>query len=130
MYQFIADNEGVRADLAAAKVRDVLAYGHLLVLIQELRGHPPSVEAFVTEAYEDARIREVKPIGSLQRKRINGLTVKIWDVPSYRLIFAVDHSRKKAGLLAVMHRSQDYETDTVLWDRIERAYDGLGFQRY
>lgn len=128
-YEILYDEEGIRADLRECRRRDGYAFNHLIVLLGELRGNPSLSENFVMVGWQDNVIEDVAWIESLQREGINASRVKIWAAKDWRLIFFADHARRRAALVAVMHRAQDYERDAELWQRLRDAYERLDFDR-
>ena len=126
-YELLFDEDGVRADLRVCRGRDSYAFNHIIVVLGELRGNPSLAENFVLPGWQDATIEDVAWLESLQSEGINANRVKLWEVKAWRLIFFADHSRKRAALVAVMHRSQEYQKDKILWTRLREAYERLGF---
>ncbi|HEX8573348.1 MAG TPA: hypothetical protein VF759_11420 [Allosphingosinicella sp.] len=128
-YELLFDEDGVRADLRVCRGRDSHAFNHVIVMLGELRGNPSLAENFVMPGFQDATIEDVRWIESLQREGINASRTKLWEVRKWRLIFFADHRTRRAALVAVMHRGQDYERDKALWARLRKAYERLGFDR-
>ncbi|MCD2316975.1 hypothetical protein LQ954_12535 [Sphingomonas sp. IC-11] len=129
-YQFTYDKAGVRDDLERCKQEDRYAYGRIFVLLEQLLGDPADCERFITEGWQDNQIEDVTAIRSLLDERIDGVRTKLWDVRAWRLLFICDLPGRRAGLVAIMHRSQNYEDDHELWDRIRNAVQRFGFGRY
>lgn len=129
-YQFTYDRVGVPGDLKECRRKDEYAYRRIIAILERLIEQPGESEKFITENWQDDVIEDVGLIRTLQRERINGLRVKFWDIKKWRLLFIADHRLRQVGLVAVMHRDQDYESDKVLWDRIKNAVDRFNFGRY
>lgn len=129
-YRFTYDKAGVLADLDRCKRIDRLAYGRIVIVLENLLGDPASCVRFVEDGWSDHEIEDVGLIVSLQQERINGLRVKFWDIHGWRLLFVADHRSFDVGLVAIMHRPDDYEKSSVLWERIRDAVERFGFGRY
>lgn len=128
-YAFIVDEEGVKADLRVCSGRDRYAFNHIIVVLGELRANPSLSENFVMVGWQDETIEDVAWVESLQAEGINAARTKLWAVKEWRLVFFVDHRRRRAALVAVMHRDQEYEADRALWERLRDSYERLGFDR-
>lgn len=129
-YQLTFDDAGIRDDLERCREEDRYAYGRILVLLEQLSGNPADCERYVNVGWQDYEIQDVGVVRSLQAERIDAVRVKLWDIRAWRLIFACDPLGRRAGLVAVMQRSQNYEQDHVLWDRIKDAVQRFNFGRY
>ncbi|HZF43104.1 MAG TPA: hypothetical protein VEZ48_06815 [Sphingomonadaceae bacterium] len=128
-YELLFDEGGIRADLKACRERDRYAFSYIIVALGELRANPSTAENFVMVGWQDETVEDVAWIESLQREGINASRVKIWDVKDWRMIFFADHKRRRAALVAVMPRNDNYEKNTILWSRLREAYERLGFER-
>lgn len=128
-YQLLI-SAGAKEDMQQCRDTDRYAAAKLSVLLRELHDDWRACEALVDERFQDDRIESVAPLWSLQDKRINAYRIRLVDVAKWRLITAVDHASRRVALLAVMRRDEDYESNSGLWSRIEREYDGYGFCRY
>lgn len=126
-YQFLYDEAGIAADMKICMNQDRHAFSHIIVILSELRGNPSLSENFVLVGWQDATIEDVAWIESLQAEGINANRVKLWEARGWRLIFFADHPKRKAALVAIMKREQNYEEDTVLWARLRESYERLGF---
>ena len=128
-YQFII-SAGATEDAHKCAKQDPYAAAKLAAVLREIMADNIFAEELVDDRDQQDPIESVEPLVSLQAVRINAYRVKIVDVFAWRLITAVDNRTKRVGLLAVMHRGQDYESDSDLWSRIEREYDDNSFPRY
>jgi hypothetical protein len=129
-YALAVDEEGVNADLRVCRDVDRRAFDRIIVILGELRRNPSLSENFVMVGWQDTTIEDVTWIESLQQEGINATRTKLWEVQAWRLLFFVDHARRRAALVAVMERRQDYQADRPLWDRLRETYERLGFNRH
>ena len=127
-YHFATD-EGVVEDLRRCRREDRDAFDQIVVFIQELRNDIRLCEQLIDETYSDDVVSMVDPLRTLQAERFNAYIVKLYSLGSWRLLSAGDRRSKKVALLAIMHRGQNYEQDSVLIQRLKDSYEKLGFSK-
>lgn len=128
-FQFLI-SQGAKDDLKACKEEDSYAAAKISELLRDVRDDIIAGEALVDERFFDAVVESVRPVWSLQDKRINAYRVRMVVIHAWRIITAVDYPGRRVAVLAVMHRDENYEDNTELWARIEGEYDSFGFPRY
>lgn len=125
-FRLIID-QSAAADLTRAKEADPWAYAKIFALIQEYSSGTFSPEELIDETFESDDIENVAPFWHLQESRKNVYRIKMIMVRNWRILTAGDRKSKEVAILAVMHRSQDYQKDAALVERIRRSYEKLGF---
>ena len=119
--------EGVAADLARVQQDDPSAYDEMQVFFEDLEGDESWCACIADPTYSDSQIENVKPLWYLQSEGRNIYRIKFVEVGGWRVITAADHPGKRIGILGIMYRKQDYESDPVFSQRLRRSYDALEF---
>ncbi len=119
--------EEVAADLIHVEQVDPLAYDELQVFFEDLEGDDSWCACIADPSYSDDQIENVIPVWFLQKTKRNVYRIKFIEVASWRVITAADHRNRKIGILAIMHRRQNYEEDPILAERLKGSYDALEF---
>ena len=96
----------------------------LIAVIDEIEGDHALCERLIDVGFEDDQLKSVKAFASLQEKRYNAYTVRLYEVDRWRLISAVDHRQRLIALLYIMRRDENY--DTRVQQRVIKAYEDLG----
>jgi hypothetical protein len=125
-YRLVVD-EQVAADLIRVQGEDVPAYDELQVFFEDLMGDESWCACIADPHYCDDQIENIKPFWRLQNEKKNVYRLKFVDVANWRVITAADHLAKKIGLLAIMRRDQNYESDPEFIERIRKSYEALEF---
>ena len=127
-YQLIL-SEGAQADLRECKAKDAYAAAVISQYLRELDNDIGACALLVDEHYSDDDIGSVEPLWSLQKEKMNAYRVRFILLGRWRVITAGDHRRRRVGILAIMERDANYQSDKELWKRIEKEYDELDFPR-
>lgn len=120
------------ADLEEVGKVDAGARSQIQVLLQEISGDEDLLDSLNIDGFDDGRF-SVSPVWELQKSGVNGWQLKLQDlrfsdrVLPYRVLIAFDGPRRIYHVVAVHHRSTVY--DEAIFERIARAYDGLGIAR-
>ena len=121
--------EEVAADLIRVKEADSDAYDELQVFFEDLEGGDSWCACIADPSYSDSQIASIEPFWHLQNERRNVYRIKFVEVGRWRVITAADHRSKRIGVLAVMHRDQNYEADKAFLERLRKSYDDLEFSQ-
>jgi len=121
--------QGAREDLAYYRDRDPDAAAWFAAFLRGIaeRGECPSW--LVDRDYSDDVVYDIVELSSFRRIRVNAYRLRFVEIHYWRMIVAIDHPSQQVAVMAIMHRSEDYEKNTGLWAAIEREYDELGFTR-
>lgn len=128
-YQFLA-SKGAMEDLESCADADARAAAYIATFLRELRDSATYLERMVDTGYSDDRVQDIDAVWSLQARRINAYRTKFVEIRHWRLIFIIDRPSARIGLFAVMPRSDDYENNAPMWERIEKEFDEYGFTKY
>lgn len=118
-----------QADLRALLGSDESAAGQIVAFLEELRGDQTLLDSLSIRGYEDERIT-VKWVDKLQHKRWNVWRLTVCDLRPpekklpYRILYAFDGPSRVYHILAVKHRSFDYDDATL--DRACAVCQDLG----
>ena len=125
-YRLVIDKQ-VAADVSRVQREDSNAYDELQVFFEDLSGDDSWCACIADPNYSDEQIQDIVPIWTLQDEGKNVYRVKFVEVAGWRVITAADHIAKKIGILAIMKRDQDYQSDPVFIERLRKSYEALEF---
>jgi hypothetical protein len=126
-FRLIIDHAAA-ADLIRVRETDQWAHAQIFALLEAYQSGTFPPEELIDERFASDEIADVSPFWHLQNHRLNVYRVKLVSVGAWRILTAGDRSANEVAILAVMHRSQNYQADTALMARIEEAYERLGFK--
>jgi len=121
-------DKAIAGDLIRVKKEDSYAHAKIIAVLQEYQSGTFPSEDLIDEYFESADIENVVPFWHLQKERKNIYRVKLISVAKWRILTAGDHQANQVAVLAIMHRNQDYESDPILIQRLEKSYETLGYR--
>lgn len=107
-----------QADLRGLLGSDKAAAGQIIAFLEELRGDQTLLDSLSVPGYDDERI-SVQMVVKAQRKLWNVWRFTLRDLRPpeknlpYRMLYAFDGPRRVYHVLAVKHRSFDYDDATI-----------------
>lgn len=126
-FRLIVDHAAA-ADLIRVKRDDPWAHAQIVALLEEYQAGTFAPEELIDEYFVSNEIEDVSPFWHLQDERFNAYRVKLVGIGAWRVLTAGDRLAHEVAVLAVMHRSQNYQADAALMKRIREAYERLGFR--
>lgn len=121
-------DQAAAADLIRVKEEDPWAHAQIFALLEAYQAGTFPPEELIDEHFVSHEVENVTPFWHLQDRRLNVYRVKLVSVGAWRILTAGDHSAHEVAVLAVMHRSQNYQADAALVARIRSSYERLGFK--
>ncbi|HEV7343167.1 MAG TPA: hypothetical protein VGN68_16190 [Sphingopyxis sp.] len=128
-YKLIVDGH-VSGDLAQVRTKDRYAFAKLYVFLEELKGSIDDCAKLADEHFADETIENISPFWFLQDRKYNVFRLKLVEIHGWRILTAADHRNREIAILAIMERSQDYQNDPKLIERLKASYEKLGFYRF
>lgn len=121
-------------DLRVLMVQEREMASKILALLEQIKADPDYLGTLLSHDFgaEHQGSYHVSKFFEFWKKGYDLWRLKVWDQPRgslpYRIVYAYDIRQRQYHVLAIVHRTFDYQSDHAITKRILSDYRDLGFK--